>query len=37
MKLQQLAEAKYVGDQPKSLQQAIRILFVRHGGVWNPG
>jgi len=35
--LQQLVEAKYSGDQPKSLQQAIRILLVRHGGEWRPG
>jgi len=35
--LRQLVEAKYSGDQPKSLQQAIRILFVRHGGEWRPG
>lgn len=35
--LQQLVEAKYSGDEPKSIQQAIRILFVRHGGEWRPG
>ncbi len=35
--LQQLVEAKYSGDEPKSLQQAIRILLVRHGGEWRPG
>lgn len=35
--LQQLTEAKYSGDEPKSIQQAIRILFVRHGGEWRPG
>ena len=35
--LQQLVEAKYTGNESKSLQEEIRKIFVMHGGEWRPG